>query len=274
MKNTIFFLALIITHLSILTFCTTQDKKDENLKDTLNVVAPGDIVSITDTSYTPPYEAAILENDSFLSFRVNPKKQNLKLYYKDEKGDALGSIENLKKWVESKGQKLVFAMNGGMYMEGGRPLGLYIENYQTISPINKRLHPGANFYSKPNGVFYIDSNNVAAICKTENFVNSGNIKYATQSGPMILFDGEIHPACKKNSPYTAVRNGVGILPGNEVLFVLTATDVSFYQFMNYFKSSGCKDALFFDGNVSLAYLPEKNWINDGGAFGVMVGVTE
>jgi uncharacterized protein YigE (DUF2233 family) len=274
MKNEFFALGFSFILLSLFTFCVTPAKKENDTKDTLRITLKKDRVTITDTSYaTSDYKEAILENDSFLTYQVNPKKQNLKLYYKDDKGNVLGCIENLVNWVKSKNQKLVFAMNGGMYMEGGRPLGLFMQNFKTITPINKKSFKGANFYSKPNGVFYIDSNNVATICKTEDFVNTGNIKYATQSGPMLLFNGEINPVCKQNSKSTAIRNGVGILPDNEVIFVLTSTDVSFYEFMNYFKRLGCKDALFFDGGISRAYLPEKNWKQYGGEFGVMVGVT-
>jgi uncharacterized protein YigE (DUF2233 family) len=274
MKNVLFTLGFSFILFSVFTFCATPAKKENNAKDILQTSLKEDSVAITDTSYTTSdYEEAILENDSFLTYKVNPKKQNLKLYYKDDQGNVLGCIENLENWVKSKNQKLVFAMNGGMYMEGGHPLGLFIQNYKTITPINKKSFKGANFYSKPNGVFYIDSNNVAAICKTEDFVNTGNIKYATQSGPMMIFNGEINQVCKQNSTSTAIRNGVGILPDNDIIFVLTSIDVSFYEFMNYFKRVGCKNALFFDGNVSKAFLPEKNWKHYGGEFGVIVGVT-
>jgi uncharacterized protein YigE (DUF2233 family) len=274
MKDT--FLVLLYTVIIVNGFisCSNSTKQENNAKDSLQVSLTQDSMTIADTSYaTDSYDKAILENDTFLTYRVNPKKQDLKLYYKDDKGNVIGCFENLENWLKSKNQKLVFAMNGGMYMEGGRPLGLFIQNYQTVTPINKRSYKGANFYSKPNGVFYIDSNNVAAICKTEDFVNTGNIKYATQSGPMMIFDGEINQVCKQNSSSTAIRNGVGILPDNEVVFVLTSIDVSFFEFMNYFKRVGCKDALFFDGNISRAFLPEKNWKHYGGEFGVMVGVT-
>jgi uncharacterized protein YigE (DUF2233 family) len=272
MKNLLYTTGYIFILLSTLTFCATPQNEVNNAKDSIQISMKQDSIAITDTSYYSS-EEAILENDSFLTYIVNPKKQNLQLYYKDDKGNVLGCFEFLENYLKSKNKKLLFAMNGGMYMEGGRPLGLFIQDFKTITPINKRSAKGANFYAKPNGVFFIDSNNVAAICKTEDFVNTGNIKYATQSGPMLLFDGEINLVCKQNSIYTAIRNGVGILPNKEVIFVLTSIDVSFYEFMSYFKRVGCKNALFFDGNVSRAYLPEKNWKHYGGDFGVIVGVT-
>ena len=51
-------------------------------------------------------------------------------------------------------------MNGGMYQDDFRPVGLYIENGRELIPANTATLIGApsqipNFYKKPNGVFYI-----------------------------------------------------------------------------------------------------------------------
>ena len=54
---------------------------------------------------------------------------------------------------------------------------------------------------------------------------------------------------------------------------MSKKEVSFYDFANYFKSMGCKNALYLDGFVSLTYLPEQNWIQTDGNFGVIIGVT-
>jgi uncharacterized protein YigE (DUF2233 family) len=163
-------------------------------------------------------------------------------------------------------------MNAGMYKQDNSPLGLFIENQKTLSPLNTATGNG-NFYWKPNGVFYITTNNTAVICKTTKFTNNGQIKYATQSGPMLVIDGQIHNAFKESSTSLNIRNGVGILPGNKVIFVMSKKEVSFYEFANYFKSIGCRNALYLDGFVSRTYLPEENWIQTDGDFGVIIGVT-
>jgi uncharacterized protein YigE (DUF2233 family) len=207
----------------------------------------------------------------FISYTADTKKQSLQFYWKDDKNEPLRSIGNLKSWVEKSKKKLVFAMNGGMYKTDNSPLGLYIEKQTVLSRLNKSSGHG-NFYLKPNGVFYLTTDNTPVICNTTSFINNGKIKYATQSGPMLVSDGEIHPAFKKGSANLNIRNGVGILPGNKVIFAMSKKGISFYDFADYFKKMGCKNALYLDGFVSRTYLPEKNWVQTGGNFGVMIAV--
>jgi uncharacterized protein YigE (DUF2233 family) len=216
--------------------------------------------------------AFIQDDDTFLTYRVDPKKQDVKLYWQDEHNQNFGSIQNLKNALEKGNKKLLFAMNGGMYKPGGSPQGLYIQNKLTLSPLDT-TSAGGNFYLKPNGIFYLNRDNTAGICTTPDFKSNGQIKYATQSGPMLVIDGQIHPAFKEGSANKNIRNGVGILPDGTVLFVLSKQPLNFYDFANYFKKLGCKNALYLDGFVSRAYLPEKNWTQLDGDFGVMVGVT-
>lgn len=211
-------------------------------------------------------------NDSMVSYTVDTKNVNLKMYWKDSNGKRFGSIQRLKNHLARENQTLLFACNGGMYKEDRSPVGLYIESGKTITPINTADAQG-NFYLKPNGVFYITKNNQAAVCKTEHFKNE-NIQYATQSGPMLVIDGHIHPAFKEGSKNVNIRNGVGILPNGNVHFAMSKSEINFYDFAFYFKNLGCKNALYFDGFVSRTYLPEKNWIQTDGDFGVMVGVTK
>lgn len=71
-----------------------------------------------------------------------------------------------------------------------------------------------------------------------------------------------------------IRNGVGILPGNKILFAMSKEEINFYDLATYFKKMGCKNALYLDGLVSRIYLPEKHWIQTDGNFGVIIGVTE
>jgi uncharacterized protein YigE (DUF2233 family) len=213
------------------------------------------------------------EDDRFVSYIVNPKKQNLEFFWKNEKGEHFKNAENLIYWLKSKNKKLLFSTNGGMYKKDNSPQGLYVENTITKSYIDTSNGNG-NFYLKPNGVFYLTTDKNPIISKTEDFVNNGKIKYATQSGPMLVIDGEIHTAFKKNSTNLNIRNGVGILPNNQIVFAISKKEINFYDFAEYFKNLGCKNALYLDGFVSRTYLPEKNWKQIDGDFGVIIGVTE
>lgn len=213
------------------------------------------------------------EDDRFVSYIVNPKNQNLEFFWKNEKGEHFKNAENLISWLKSKNKKLLFSTNGGMYKKDNSPQGLYVEKTITKSEIDTSNGNG-NFYLKPNGIFYLTTDKNPIICKTEDFVNNGMIKYATQSGPMLVIDGEIHAAFKKNSTNLNIRNGVGILPNNQIIFAISKKEINFYDFAEYFKKLGCKKALYLDGFVSRTYLPEKNWKQIDGNFGVIIGVTE
>lgn len=207
----------------------------------------------------------------FLSFVTEPA--SIKFYWKDDNGQIFRSIQNLKSFIESKNQELIFAMNGGMYTKNNSPQGLYIENSEVLTPLDTSAGPG-NFYLKPNGVFYLTKDHRAEVCETGKFVDNGEVNFATQSGPMLLIDGEIHSAFKEGSKNLNKRNGVGILPDNKVIFAISTEPVNFYDFAQYFKAMNCKNALYLDGLVSRTYLPEKNWKQLDGNFGVIIGVSK
>lgn len=207
-----------------------------------------------------------------LSYRVDLQQQNVQLYWKDDNGKIIGNFKNLQSYLRKSDRELVFAMNAGMYRKDQSPQGLFIQHRKTLAPLDTG-DGGGNFYLKPNGVFYWSGKN-AAVVKTEDFPMKNNIDFATQSGPMLLIDGEIHPAFQPGSKNLNIRNGVGILPDGKVVFAMSASEINFYDFAKYFKDLGCKNALYLDGFVSRMYWAEKNWKQTDGNFGVMIGVTK
>ncbi|SDJ56760.1 phosphodiester glycosidase family protein [Chryseobacterium jejuense] len=215
----------------------------------------------------------IQHDEKFVIYQVNPKKQTVKLYWKNSKDDILKSINNLKKEAESSNEKLVFAMNGGMFEPDNSPKGLYIENFKTLKSIDT-LQGSGNFYLQPNGIFYITQSHQPGIIETKKFKPNKTIQYATQSGPMLLTEGKINPIFQKDSKNLNIRNGVGILENGEIIFVMSKKEINFYSLAQLFKEMGCKNALYLDGYVSRTYLPEKNWIQIDGNFGVMIGITD
>lgn len=253
-----YWFVFFLTATGILLFLTAQRKKEQTF--------------VIDRSYR---DSIILHLDdtSMISYQVDLQKQDFRLYWKDDKGQIISSIGNLKTWLGTKDQKLVFAMNAGMFKPDHSPQGLFIQDEKLLAALDTTSGEG-NFYLKPNGVFYTTTDNNAGICKTEDFKDNKQIRYATQSGPMLVIDGQIHPVFKKGSVNLNIRNGVGILPDNKVLFAMSKKEINLYDFADYFKRCGCKNALYLDGSVSRTYLPEKNWIQTDGNFGVLIGVTE
>lgn len=209
--------------------------------------------------------------DRIVSYVVVPKEQDVQFYWKDDKGEIFKSIQRLKDHLDQKHNKLVFAMNGGMFKADNSPQGLFIQQQTTVTPLDTASGSG-NFYLEPNGVFYITVDKNAVVCQTSDFVDNGRIAFATQSGPMLLINGAVHPAFKKGSSNLNIRNGVGVLPNHKLLFAMSKEPINFYDFADFFKQAGCENALYLDGFVSRTYLPEAKWIQTDGNFGVIIGV--
>jgi uncharacterized protein YigE (DUF2233 family) len=172
------------------------------------------------------------------------------------------------------GRTLMFAMNAGMYDENQRPIGYYIENGKLFKKLNRR-NGGGNFHLKPNGVFYVKAGK-PGVMETEAFAKSG-IKpdFATQSGPMLIINGKIHPKFSQTGTSRKLRNGVGIDAAGRAYFVISEGAVTFWEFASLFRDQLKTDnALFFDGSVSSLYAPEIGR-NDGFLpLGPMVGAVE
>ncbi|MGV3696637.1 phosphodiester glycosidase family protein [Flavobacterium sp.] len=210
------------------------------------------------------------DND-FVTYVANLKKEKIVMFLKDKKGNNYGSISNLKSDLEHRHEELLFATNGGMYKKDRSPQGVFIENSIFRTNIDTTNGEG-NFYLKPNGVFYTTLDGFAKISKTEEFTGGKSVAFATQSGPMLVIDGAIHTAFKKGSANKNVRNGVGILPNGQVLFAMSKKEINFYDFAEFFKYKGCKNALYLDGFVSRTYCPSQNWEQTDGDFGVIIGI--
>lgn len=216
---------------------------------------------------------------NIVSTKLNPDSVNISFYWKSN-GENIKNISKLKTVLENQNNNLIFATNGGMFDKKLNPIGLFVENGQLIKPLNTKVFKPEentdipNFYRQPNGVFYITNEEKAGICKTTTYPNVLNVKFATQSGPMLVVDGEINKIFDPNSRNFNIRNGVGILPNNELIFAISINKVSFYDFARYFKEQGCSNALFLDGYISKAYMPELGIEQIDGELGVLIGITE
>jgi uncharacterized protein YigE (DUF2233 family) len=192
----------------------------------------------------------------------------------------------LSEHVRAKNKNLIFAMNGGMYLpeNNNEPQGLYIENGKTRKGIDTftSVRPiKTNFYLHPNGVFYIKKDGKPVVLKNTDFMleypekRYSDIKFATQSGPMLVSDGAIHPAFTVNSKNTHIRNAVGINDKGEICFVLSEERVCFHDIATLFKEKlNCEEALYLDGFVSKLYYPklERYRTLNCGNFGVIIGL--
>ena len=203
-------------------------------------------------------EKVTLDDNTYDTYIIDLRKSSFTFHRTDDNGKRLETFSNLKKYFDEKSQKLIFATNGGIYEPSLKPLGLYVEKGEEITPLN--LKKGSdNFYMEPNGVFYIKEGK-AFIEETDNFEEgSQDLDYATQSGPMLLINGMFHPRFVANSENKNIRSGVGIIDENRIVIAISNQPVNFYDFANLFKKRfQCKNALYLDGAISKMYLPELN----------------
>lgn len=214
-----------------------------------------------------------IKENRIISHIVDPQQQDLAFFWQDKAGRNFKNFENLQQHLAAKNKRLIFAINGGMFQKDLSPQGLYIEKSEVLCEIERRKKGYGNFYLQPNGIFYLTKNKKAEVCATSDFKQTSTIEYATQSGPLLLYKGHIHPKLTKGSKNLHIRNGVGILPDGKILFAMSKEKINFYDFATFFKQNGCQDALYLDGFVSKMYLPSKNWEQQGGHFGVIIAET-
>ena len=166
--------------------------------------------------------------------------------------------------------EVAFAMNAGMFDEDGRPIGLAVVDEAQVHAINTR-DGGGNFHLKPNGVFLLRRDGTAGIATSEAFKLSPKIVFATQSGPMLVIDGQIHPKFDADGSSRFIRNGVGIGPNGKPLFVISNEVVSFGKLARFFRDGlGATDALYFDGSVSSLWDPAAGRMDAGVPIGPII----
>ncbi|WP_419762702.1 phosphodiester glycosidase family protein [Defluviimonas aestuarii] len=198
---------------------------------------------------------------------------DLQLFLTGSDERPMGTFDRLRDQVEGGGKSLIFAMNAGMYHSDRSPVGLYVERAQEKAPIVTREGPG-NFGLLPNGVFCISENGFT-VAETRAFAaRSPDCAFATQSGPMLVIDGALHPRFLPDSDSRYVRNGVGVsIDGQRAVFAISDAPVSFHEFARLFRDGlDLPNALYFDGKVSRLYAPEIGRDDIGFPMGPMVGL--
>ena len=216
----------------------------------------------------------VFEDTPFTVCTADPATEDIRLFLSDDAGEPLGTFDNLSDAVRANGQSLVFAMNAGMYHPDRSPVGLYVENGEQRAPIVTRDGPG-NFALLPNGVLCLADGD-AAIVESRAFARLGKTcEFATQSGPMLVIDGDLHPKFLRNSDSRFRRNGAGVGQDGTLFTVISDRPVNFHRFARFFRDVlKTPNALFFDGKVSRLYAPALDRHDFGFPMGPMIGVVE
>lgn len=194
---------------------------------------------------------------------------HLRLFLKDDGGAHYGRASFLKRSLD---QNPLMLMNGGMYHDDLTPVGLYVEGRKRAQTLSTKDGYG-NFHLLPNGVFWVNGNRVG-VTETAAFAKR-RLKpdYATQSGPMLVIDGKLHPRFLKGSDSLKIRNGVGVSKdGGIIHFAISRGVINFWDFGKLFQEKlKAHNALFLDGTVSAIEtegFSQSSWKSIGPIIGV------
>lgn len=199
----------------------------------------------------------------------------LTLWQADADGRPLNSFGNVRKLL-GQGESLSFAMNAGMFHPDYRPVGLLIIDGQEVHPVTTQAG-GGNFGMLPNGVFCSGGARPFQVIESRAFAQTGPAcRMATQSGPMLVIDGALHPRFLVDSDSRYIRNGVGVsTDGQTAWFAISDSPVTFHEFGRLFRDGlQVRDALYLDGSISRLYAPGVNRADFGRSMGPIIGLVQ
>jgi len=207
---------------------------------------------------------------------VRAPAEGVRIVWKDDAGKQMRTFPEVFDYLKGKSETPAVLMNGGIFEPGGIPSGLLVQDSRVLHPVNRRDGKG-NFYLKPNGVFLIGADGAMVVATAEYPPKGVAVKFAVQSGPLLLRHGKVHPKFNPKSKWRLHRNGVGVTSKGEVVFAITDFKSpkfpTLYEFAMFFKDLGCDDALFLDGDLSQmrSGADAAKWSNRFGAVIAVVG---
>jgi uncharacterized protein YigE (DUF2233 family) len=231
---------LLLVPLLLLTACNSKDEAATN----------------SPVSLSGACRSAVFEGSDFTNCVATPGRETIRTYLTSPDGQPLRSLSALKTLLGDEAKTVAFAMNAGMFDDDGLPIGYYVEKGVRLKKLN-RNKGGGNFHLLPNGVFSVEADGWH-IRTSDAFAEAVNQRpsFATQSGPMLVIDGKLHPQIAANGPSINIRNAIGIDTQGRAHFVISEVPVSFGRLARFMRDSlKCTNALYLDGAVSALWYP-------------------
>lgn len=222
----------------------------------------------------PACVGATFEGVSFTHCTADPARHTIHMVLGPKGGAPYRSLSELAASRPSGNHAVAFAMNGGMFDDKGQPIGYYVEEGQRGHKLNTNEGWG-NFHLQPNGVFYGDAKGRWAVRTTQDFAKtvSNRPDFGTQSGPMLVIGGKLHPKIDADGDSKKLRNAVGVDRKGRAHFVISDEPVSFGKLARLLRDKlDCPDALFLDGSVSSLWDPEHGRVDGGPPLGPLIVV--
>jgi uncharacterized protein YigE (DUF2233 family) len=219
-----------------------------------------------------PCEPVLFEESPLTHCLADPARHRIFMALDGLDGQPARSLSALAASLPQP-DRVAFAMNGGMYDEAGKPIGYYVEGGERRRTLNRK-QGGGNFHLLPNGVFY-GTGDQWRIRTTEDFAENVDHRpeFATQSGPMLLIEGKLHPAFDHDGSSRKIRNAVGVDRAGRAHFVISEAPVSFGKLARYFRDRlEVPNALFLDGSVSQLWDPARGRLDSRVELGPLIVV--
>jgi uncharacterized protein YigE (DUF2233 family) len=245
------------------------------MKTTLKATAIVCILAraVLGSSFGVEFATNQLNGKRFTVCRVDTRADRLELFLRDDMGQPFRSFDKLEKSLRTGGRQLKFAMNAGMFDRDYTPVGLFVQSRREISPLNLSDGQG-NFFLKPNGVFLFSPAGVQVVESSEYPKHSKDAIFATQSGPLLVRHGKLHPVFNSRSTSRLIRNGVGVSSPTMAIFVISDDPVNFHEFAAFFRDTlNCPDALYLDGVISSLHAPPLGRSDTKSQLGPIIAVT-
>jgi len=227
---------------------------------------------IAPTQSAAQCETVLFDGAEFTACEVELERSDVRLFLRNDAGEVFGTFGRVESALPD-GVRLSIAMNAGMFHDNRSPVGLYVEDGEQEMRIITSAGPG-NFGLLPNGVLCLSEGDAAVIESRAFAENPPACQYATQSGPMLVIDGELHPRFLRDSDSLNIRNGVGVTSGGDRMWmVISDQAVNFHHFARFFRDYlETPNALYFDGRVSRLHAPEIGRSDRGFPIGPILGV--
>ncbi|MCK0099503.1 phosphodiester glycosidase family protein [Qipengyuania sp. S6317L1] len=252
-------LSLIFAATLALTACEQQPSGEPVVRSEIGDAVPRPIQDPVETLASEENEDAVCRSVTFESVPLthctaDPETHRINTGLAPSSGPNFGTIEG---WAAGRDEsRIAFVMNGGMYDDALKPVGYFVRDEDRLGELDRGDGSG-NFYLKPNGVFF-GTGGRWQILASDTFLRTIGTRpqFGTQSGPMLVIDGKLHPEIQDNGPSKAIRNGVGVDAEGKAHFVISDAPLSFGQLARYFRDEvKTPNALFLDGNISSLWHP-------------------
>ena len=214
-------------------------------------------------------QSASFEGVSLTHCIADPAEHRIAASLAPRSGENFGTIEA---WAAGRNESAIaFVTNAGIYGDDLMPIGYFVSDSDRLVELNRADGEG-NFFLKPSGVFF-GSRGTWRILETDTFLRTIGTRpqFGTQSGPMLVINGELHPEIAENGPSRAIRNGVGVDADGKAHFVISNAPLSFGQFARFFRDElATPNALYLDGNISALWDPQSGRMDQGRVGPVLV----